>query len=287
MRVGITGANSSIGRAYVRHSIGLGHQVTEFVRVPDASTEVGFQLGSNFDLDIFAGLDCVIHLAWDRSRDQQKSLSLNLNGASRLVEACKRHHVYPHLLSTMSVYANPQSHYGFAKDQAERIFGGGGGTYVRAGLIWGGEITPILRSIRQLSSLPLICPHLSPASSLFHSFEDALIRASFSMCEQKLGASQSGDVVAEKPVSLKEIQHEFNSLQRRFHLSVPSRIVYATSRTLERVRIPLPFRSDSLASILGSSGVLSPNLVKSDVTHGELPGMADFFEWLRSTDLTQ
>ena len=286
MRVGITGANSIVGRAYVRHAVGLGHQVTEFVRVPDVRKEVQLLLGSDFDLDIFADLDCVIHLAWDRSRDQQRSQTANLEGASRLVDACKRHHVYPHFLSTMSAYANPQSHYGYTKNQVENIFGGGGGTYVRAGLIWGGEMTPMLRSIRQISSLPLICPHLTPTSLLFHSFEDALISASLSMCERKLSTSESGDVVADKPVSLEEIQHEFNSLQRRFHMSVPSKIVYECSRMLESVRIPLPFRSDSLASFLGSSGLVIPNLVKSDVTYGVLPGNADFFEWLRSTNLT-
>ena len=286
MRVGITGANSEVGRAYVRHSIGLGHHVTAFVRVPDARTDVQLLLGSDFDLDIFAGLDCVIHLAWDRSRDQQRSQTTNLDGARRLVEACKRHHVYPHLLSTMSAYANPRSHYGYTKNQAENIFVGGGGTYVRAGLIWGGEMTPILRSIRQISSLPLICPHLTPTSLLFHSFEDALISASLSMCEQKLSQSESGDIVAEKPVSLKEIQHEFNSLSKRFHLSVSSKIVYECSRMLERVRVPLPFRSDSLASFLGSSELVIPNLVKSNLTNGTLPGKSDFFEWLNASNLT-
>ena len=147
-------------------------------------------------------------------------------------------------------------------------------------------MTPMLRSIRQISSLPLICPHLTPTSLLFHSFEDALINASLSMCEQKLSTSESGDIVAEKPVSLKEIQHEFNSLSKRFHLSVSSKIVYESSRMLERVRVPLPFRSDSLASFLGSSELVIPNLVESNLTNGTLPGKSDFFEWLNASNLT-
>ena len=281
MRIGVTGANSVIGRAYVRRARHIGHQVIEFVRTPKSGSERQFSLGDAFDPKAFAQLDCLIHLAWDRARDSQISLATNLSGSRRVVEACQENGVYPHLLSTMSVYSKDRSQYGAGKSLVEEIFSNAGGTFLRAGLIWGGEVTPIIASLRRVALLPFICPHLSPATSLYHTFEDALIDASLEMCEGRFGADSSGDFVSATTTTLVEVQHALAGSRRKIHLRVPSTLIYWVSKGFEASRIPLPFQSDSLASLFVDESQTTPRLANGFINAGSTLGNTEFIDWLR------
>jgi hypothetical protein len=282
MILGITGANSVIGRGLTTAALTAGHTVRRFVRNPRLVDDVKFELGSRLDESALQGLDAMIHLAWDRAKPESESLQRNLEGSSLLVEQCHDAGIYPLLLSTMSVYSQGQSDYGRAKSELEASFVNHGGSFVRAGLVWGGELTPIVKTVVRLAQLPLLCVHLVPTPVLYHSEQEALCQEMIRMCYLKQALRPGVNAVSSEPVSLIEIQHVFGRSRLKLHIRVPTKLLISVSRSLERLSVPLPFRADSLASVAlqggdgegvsGVSGKLTPSFA----------GKQAFEQWLDS-----
>jgi hypothetical protein len=278
--LGITGANSVIGRGLTTAALSAGHTVRGFVRNPGSVDELKFELGRPLDESALQGLDAMIHLAWDRSRPDSQSLQRNLEGSYLLAEQCNNAGIYPLLLSTMSVYSQGQSDYGRAKSELEETFVGNGGSFVRAGLVWGGELTPIVKTVVRLAQLPLFCVHLSPNPALYHSEQSSLCEQIIQMCQFRQTISTGADAVSSEPISLMEMQHAVGGSGMRLHIRVRTKLLVSAGGILERLSVPLPFRVDSLASVaLQESGGETVSGV-SGKSAPSFAGKQEFLQWL-------
>jgi hypothetical protein len=278
--LGITGANSAIGRGLTTTALAAGHTVRRFVRNPLSADEVMFELTKPINESALKGLDAMIHLAWDRSRPDSQSLQRNLEGSYLLAKQCYDAGIYPLLLSTMSVYSQGQSDYGRAKSELEATFVGNGGSFVRAGLVWGGELTPIIKTVVRLTQLPLLCVHLNPTPALYHSEQSSLCQQIIQMCQFRQTISTGVDAVSSEPISLLEMQHAVAGSGLRLHIDIRTKFLVSVGGILERLSVPLPFRVDSLASVAlqESGGETMPGV--SGRSAPSFAGKQEFLQWL-------
>jgi hypothetical protein len=152
------------------------------------------------------------------------------------------------LLSTFSVFAAAKSRYGAEKAAAERAFVDAGGMALRAGLIWGAEPAGMVRTLSKLALMPLVAPRLAPDPSMRHSHEvelaDWLVRAA-------RGGVPEGTYLAasRETVALSLLLARLRGSRTGLTVPVPVPVLGWVAVLAERLRVPLPFRADSIAAL--------------------------------------
>lgn len=276
MIVGVTGASSGIGARVIRALRLQGHTAITLGRHAGAE-ERPYDLGRPVDDAAVRGLDAVIHLAWSWSESRPGS-SFNVDAGTALAEACGREGVRPVLLSTFSAFSAATSQYGASKAAVEDAVTRVGGTSLRAGLIWGGSPSGIVATLATLASVPLLRPRLLPDPTMRHSERDALAAALVSAADPqsapgtRLAASHEG-------VRLSSLLDALRGTRRGVPLPVPVRPVRFAASAAERLRIPLPFRADSLAALAPSPDVAAPLALGWEEG---FPGTGALLEWAAS-----
>ena len=274
MKFAITGASSLIGKKVMNLLTDSGHDVFCLVREPRNSREIKFDLSLSFDSKLLRTFDLLIHIGWDKSRDFQHSLKINRDGGRDLLDACKKNGVLPVLLSTMSVHSQ-SSGYGGIKLALEEQTLELSGRVIRAGLIWGAELSGFLETLYRLSNLPLIQPILHPDPKFFHSeinsLAEAIVSASLSRRSQPIISATS-----RQTIFLSELMFAMRkSYGLRFNLS--SKTVYKLSKRSEHLGLKLPFNSDSISGILETLNF--DNVSETFQRETEFPNSKMFLSW--------
>lgn len=239
MIVGVTGATSTIGEHVVAR-LAAGHTAVRMGR--GGGVDRRFDIGVPLAVDALSGLDAVVHLAWS----WEIPADVNARSAIQLAEACAAAGVKPVLISTYSAFASATSAYGAAKLTAEQAVVGAGGVAVRAGLVWGADPSGIVATLMRLARLPLLRLRLVPDTAMHHTsiaeLADALVLATTT------AATGVYTAAADDTVSLAAL---LAALRRRRGVPVPVPLgaAFHVVRAGERLRIPLPLRSDSLAAL--------------------------------------
>jgi NADH dehydrogenase len=164
----VTGAAGFIGRDLVDYLLSLGWNVKAFVRAGreneiDAEERVATVSGDMCDAsslhEAIAGVGAVVHLA-ARKSDESDSDEVNVRGAERLIEACRKGGVRRIVnVSTQSVKLRRLGDYGRTKLEAERILHESGldVTTLRPSVVYGPDLTGVFARMRHfLLHLPLI-----------------------------------------------------------------------------------------------------------------------------------
>lgn len=279
--VAISGARSAIGRAVAAELERRDVTVVQLVRNASQPGDRTHALGGPISRNLLEGVDALVHLAWDWSATGAAAAATNLEGSAGLIRAAAAVGARPVLLSTFSAFAADLSEYGAAKAQLEAVVSAESGSSLRAGVIWGsGELAGILATISKLSTLPLVCAHISPDPTIFHSRIDS---AAAALVDAALSESVGSSVAlsaSQEPVTLSAISHALNGGRRKIHLRLPGPALSRITVAIGRTRLPLPFRPDSLAAVLGEPG--GPAALGD---YRFLPGFgtaAQFIEWLRA-----
>jgi len=277
--VGVTGADSAIGQAVVDECNRLGLTVVLITRRPGDGDRRFLELGTPIAPNLLEGLDALIHLAWDWTTDPVVSRERNLFSSLRLVDLCVEKAVRPVLLSTFSAFSSDVSQYGAMKLRIESRVAAAGGVSARAGVIWGGKgnETGILGTIKRLSLLPL-CVHIAPDPDLYLSDVESLAKVLVDLAVSS-SVPTAGVVlaVAKQPIRLSEMQHAYGPRPRRVHFKVPVAFLLAVAKVAEKLKLPLPFRSDSLNAI-GPSPLFGPGVGLPG--NDDFRGPKDFTVWL-------
>ena len=249
MKIGITGATSSIGMTTVREAIAQGHEVVRFVRSPNQVGDRRFNLGDEISKEDFSDLDALIHLAWDRSKNDELSALKNIESGKKLFLICESSEVKIVFLSSFSASSNSASLYGKSKFQLEKICLSLHGTVLRAGVIWGSEWAGILKSIKSLSKLPIICPHISPEPILYHSNQidlaAELVRNAVNDPVNKVLLSAN-----QVPIQLSKISHAIRGNIKSIHFKVAIKLIVTVATFIRFIKLPLPFSPDSIRSLI-------------------------------------
>jgi len=257
----ITGASGFVGSRLVGHLAAAGWQIralsrSELIGAACAFTRSHFELGEGVEADALAGVDALVHLAYDFGATSWRDIvRVNVDGSLRLFAAARQAGVERVVLvSSVAAFPGARSLYGRAKLEIERAASGMGAAIIRPGLVWGprggATFAALQRAVGRRQLVPLPVP---PRTGLSLVHEDDLALLVERVLERwPDGAGKLFVAACEQPVAFADL---LRSLGRRNDcpprlVRVPWRVVWAGMRALELAGARPPFRSDSLLSLV-------------------------------------
>ncbi len=253
--IAVTGATGYLGGLLCAMLEQRGHAVRRLTRRPERAGDAPFALDQPVAPGALAGVETLIHAAHDfRPRREAELLRLNLDGSRRLLEAARRDGVGRVLfISSIASYDGSRSAYGRVKFALEREVAAAGGTSIRPGLVFGRERGGLFAALdRVVRSAPLL-PDLGPRARLFvvHAGDLLAIVGAW----LALGRTTAPALLAAawpEPYSMRRVLEVIASAAGRHarFAPAPPGLVLAGLRAVEAAGIQLPFRSDSLVSML-------------------------------------
>jgi nucleoside-diphosphate-sugar epimerase len=255
--VAITGAGGFVGSRLARRFEGDGWAVIRLSHSDPGGT-LHFQLGEPVDPELLKGIGALIHCAYDFGPRRREAIRrVNVDGSRLLLAAAKDAGVARiAVMSTISAFEGCRSEYGRAKLEIESAALEAGALVVRSGLVYGdgepdagGMIGSLARSA-QRGLVPLVDGGVHP-QYLIH--EEDLYRLLRRYCAGEL-ESLGKPLVAASPRAwtLRDLLAELARRQGRSprFLAIPWQPVWAGLRLAELAHLPVPYRSDSLISLI-------------------------------------
>jgi nucleoside-diphosphate-sugar epimerase len=260
--VAITGARGYVGSMLSKHFEAAGWTVTRLSRSATAGDDgtVPFHLGEEVAPDLFSRrhIDALVHCAYDfRPVKRAEIHRINVEGSRKLLMAAEAGGVERMVvLSTISAFEGCRSLYGRAKLEIEAAAAAVGALVVRAGLVYGdgpptaGGMFGSLATSVMRGTVPLIDGGVHP-QYLIH--EDDLWRLLRGFCDGEI-QNPGRPVVAAAPRAwpLRDLLGELARRQGRRprFVTVPWLPVWTGLRVAEFVHLPVPYRSDSVISLI-------------------------------------
>ncbi len=267
MRVGITGAGGYVGSHLVASLARRGHDAVPLSR------NRGFVLGEPPPAELLAGLDAVIHAAYDFSaRGWTEIERVNVGGSLALFHSAQALGVSRFVfVSSLAAYEGCRSLYGRGKLQVEAEVLRQGGFVVRPGTIYGGKVGGLFQRVSNLvAKVPFVPLPDGGNQTLYLIHVDDLCDLLETMIRVCLPDGQRL-VTAACPEGIKfhEILRQLARGQgTRLFFPVPSALMLLPLQAAEAVvGSRLPIRGDSLVSFL------NPNPAPDFNLPGPLSGM--------------
>jgi nucleoside-diphosphate-sugar epimerase len=254
----VTGASGYLGSRICRTLEFKGWQV---VRLTGSQAEVPgqvirYELAAPITAEISDALrsaDVLIHTAYNLSITGADDIRrVNVEGTRRLLQAAKEASIGRIIvLSSMSAFDGTSQLYGRAKLDIEAMTVKYGGCAIRPGLVYGEQAGGMAGSLRKLTTLPVV-PVISGGAGLYTVREDELLEAID--CLASVTALEPGTIslAHQERSTLSELLTAFagqENRQCRF-IPVPWQPVYWLLKSGEFLRVPLPFRADSLLGLV-------------------------------------
>ena len=248
MKLFLTGVGGFLGSHLAAHWAAAGHEVSGASRsgaiVPGLRKVVPFILGQPINPQDLAGVDVVVHLAYDR----QAGFDVNVEG-TRLVYAAARAAAVPRQIFVSSYSARPESiaEYGRLKRQLETYFLDRGETIVRPGLVIGNGGL-FFRNMRKILTTPVM-PLLDGGLDLLPvvAVED-LTTAMTAVLARPMGAY---NLFNPELVTMRRLIETINRAgrHRALYFNIPVSWATGLLSLSEKLRIKLPFDSDNLRAM--------------------------------------
>jgi nucleoside-diphosphate-sugar epimerase len=186
---------------------------------------------------------------------------VNVDGTRRLLEAAKAASVKRIIiLSSMSAFEGTSQLYGRAKLDIEAMAAEFGGCAIRPGLVYGKGAGGMAEAMRKLAALPLI--PLITGAAVYTVQEEDLMAVITQLATATTSESGTISVAHPDKIALKDLLTTFaaQANHRCRFLPVPWQLVYWLLRSGEYMRVPLPFRADSLLGVIHTA----PGLIGED-----------------------
>jgi len=258
----ITGTSGLVGGALVRRFRSAGWETRCLVRPARAAPgEAPFELGKPLPPDLFNGVDALVHCAYDwGARGWQDIESVNVRGSIELCHSALSSGVQRLVfISTLSAYHGCPSLYGRGKLMVEDVVRRSGGVVIRPGLVYGDASRGMFGALYRLSGLPLLPIFDGGRQPLFLIHVDDLASVVEVALRPDLAVAPEPITAAfPQPVTFQELLQFLARARgkRLLCVPVPSRLALTGLRLLEAIGLPLPFKSDSLVSLLDASATV-------------------------------
>jgi len=253
----ITGTGGYVGGCLKNYFAARGWEILELTRRPGPGVRaVAFQLGAEIPASALAGVDALVHCAYDFQPLRPEEIrAVNVDGTRMLFQAARAAGVARIVcLSSISAYDGCRSLYGRAKLEIEKIALDHGALVLRPGLVYGsaprGMFGKLVAQVRKSSVIPLV-GHGSQFQFLVHqedlaAFIEKFIAGKTAMAPRVLIAAH------ERPWPFRELLSEIaRGLDKQVcFVPLPWRLVWVALKTAEACGLRLNFRSDSLVSLM-------------------------------------
>jgi nucleoside-diphosphate-sugar epimerase len=257
----ITGASGYVGSRVAARLASAGWEIRALARAApsgrqSAFTHVPFELGRELRAPALAGVDALVHAAYDFDATRRSEIAaVNVAGSRRLFAAARAAGVERIVLvSTVAAFPGARSHYGRAKLEIEHAALAAGAAVVRPGLVWGPRgaamFGALQRAVARLPVVPLPVPD-GLQLRLVHEDDLALL------VERLLHSwpQGSGKLLVAASLQTLAFGELLSSLaprtgRRARFVRLPWRAAWLGLRTLEAAGARPPFRSDSLVSLV-------------------------------------
>ncbi len=262
MKIAITGASGYVGGAIVREFEESDHQTLQLSRRECSGEWMRYSLGDDPAKIPWQEIDVLVHAAYDFSpRTWEEIQNRNVIPSASLITAARHAGVQKIILiSTISAFEGSRSLYGKAKLAIEKQALAAGATVIRPGLVWGERPGGMMGSLEKIVTALPVVPYLCGAGGL----------RQFLVHEQDLAASVVRWTCSEPsnkpltiahptPLTLREILVRIAEKKklRRVWIPVPWQFAMVSLKVAEACGISLPFRSDSLTSLVhGNAAVV-------------------------------
>jgi nucleoside-diphosphate-sugar epimerase len=257
---GVTGATGYLGRCVARALTADGWQVRSLDRRTTPGVErIPFVLGQPIRPAELAGLQALVHCAYDFSRTTPDSIQrVNVEGSRQLLAAAREAGVARCVwVSSISAFAECRSLYGKAKLVIEEDARAAGALVVRPGLIWSerpeSTFGRLVEQVRRSTLVPVIGDG-SYVQYLVHRDDLSALIAGY--CADRFAGCEGPVTFAHPhPWPFVELLRVIaRGVGRRpMLIRLPWRAVWLGLRSAEALGMSLPFRSDSVVSLVNQN----------------------------------
>jgi nucleoside-diphosphate-sugar epimerase len=253
----ITGSNGYVGGCLKNYFMARGREILELTRRPTPGARaVAFQLGTEISPQALAGVNALVHCAYDFQPLRREEIrAVNVDGTRKLFQAALAAGVGRIVcLSSISAYDGCRSIYGRAKLEIERIALDSGALVIRPGLVYGSEpagmFGKLVAQVRR-SSVLLVFDGGSQLQFLVHNEDLAAFIETFTAGKIEM-APRILTAAHEHPWPFKQLLMEIaRGLDKKVKfIPLPWRLLWAGLKTAESCGLRLNFRSDSLVSLM-------------------------------------
>ena len=264
----VTGASGYLGSRICHTLEARGWRVVRFTgsQPPIPGEIVQYELAAPITEEMSEALrsaDVLIHAAYNLSLTSVGDIwRVNVDGTRRLLDAAKEADVARVIvLSSMSAFAGTTQLYGRAKIDIEAMTVERGGIAVRPGLVYGKQAGGMAGTLRKLTALPIV-PVISGGAGVYTVQEEELMEVIALLAAAVDLEPGTISLAHDERSTLAGLLRAFaaqESHRCRF-IPVPWRPIYWLLRAGEAMRLPLPFRADSLLGLVHSA----PGLLGGD-----------------------
>jgi len=252
--IAVTGANGYVGGRIIAHLRAGGMETVALVRRPDECSGPSrrFVLGEPLAADTLEGVDTVIHAAWDASVRGDEVAAVNTEGSLPLLDGVADRGGRLLLVSTLSAFPAARSRYGRAKYALEQAVQRRGGLAVRPGLVFGAAAGGLFGSLVNTSSRGSVMPIVGGSERLFVTHDEHLGKLFAELAGAGSARQRTIFAAHERPTTLRSIVELIAAARggRVRLVPIPPRAVLAALRLAETAGLPVPYRSDSLLSLI-------------------------------------
>ncbi len=258
--IGVTGANGYVGGRIIAHLRSSGIEAIALVRRPPPGEALArrYELAEPLERSLLDGIDTVVHAAYDASARGADIRARNVTGSLPLLEGLRERGGRMLMVSSLSAFEGTRSHYGRSKLELEHAVLERDGIVFRPGLVFGAGAGGLFGAMVRALSRRALVPMIGGGSQrLFVTHDEHLSQLVAALIEGR--ADGAGPIFAahEAPTTLRAIGEGIARAggHRLVVISLPPALVALGLRGAEIAGIRLPFRSDSLRSLLHPIGL--------------------------------
>jgi nucleoside-diphosphate-sugar epimerase len=253
----ITGSNGYVGGCVKNYFAARGWEILELTRQPKANSRaVKFQLGEEISPASLAGVDVLVHCAYDfKPLRWDEIRAVNVEGSRKLFSVARTANVGKIVcISSISAYDGCHSLYGKAKLEIEKTALDNGALVIRPGLVYGndsgGMFGKLTAQIRNSSVIPMIGDG-SQIQFLVHNEDLSAFIEKYASGKIEV-APRILTAANEQPWAFKKLLQEIARTlgKNPKFIPLPWRLVWAGLKSAELCGLKLNFRSDSLVSLM-------------------------------------
>jgi nucleoside-diphosphate-sugar epimerase len=253
--IAVTGANGYVGGRILSRLRAGGIEAIALVRRPSPGDERArrYALAEPLDRSLLEGIEMVVHAAYDVSAQGGDIRAVNVAGSLPLLDGLAERGGRALMISSLSAFEGARSRYGLAKLELERAVLERDGIVLRPGLVFGigagGLFGAMVRALSKSAFVPMIG---GGRQRLFLTHDEHLSKLVLAILAGRARAQHPLFAAHEAPTTLRAIAEQIACAHGRRLRTIPlaPSLVQLGLRCAEIARVGLPFRSDSLRSLL-------------------------------------